>query len=435
MATALYNIFIMPIQLFIELVFSVMNTVFNNPGFAIIFVSVAVQLLCFPLYKRADDIQTEDREKQKEMKPWLDHIKKTFKGDERFMMQQNYYRICNYKPIYAVKGSISLLLQIPFFIAAYNFLSNLELLKKVSFLGIADLSQPDQLIHIGGITLNLLPVLMTFFNVISGIIYLRGLPLKDKIQTYGLAALFLVILYKSPSGLVFYWTLNNLFSLLKNVFLKLVKNPRKIIRVFMLALGIIVPVYVVFFSGRAIYLKLASIAFSLVCLMPTVVHFIKKKSGMKASLLKNIDVKLSNTVFYLSLTVIFILCALVIPAYAIKASPIEFISVSYGPIGLLFRVMCIFAGLLFVWVNIFYVFASEKAKKIFSLVISAATVVFAVDYFFFARKLGLISPYLIYDKYPVFSLKQIAVNILIILLITLTMFFAHIKKAVIVKRL
>ena len=249
MAAALYNIFIMPLQLFIELVFSVINFAFNNVGLSILGVSVAVQLLCFPLYKRADDIQTEDREKQKEMKPWLDHIKKTFKGDERFMMQQNYYRICNYKPIYAVKGSISLLLQIPFFIAAYNFLSNLKLLKGAVFLGISDLSQPDQLIHIGGITLNLLPVLMTFFNVISGIIYLRGLPIKDKIQTYGLAAVFLVILYRSPSGLVLYWTLNNFFSLFKNVFLKLVKHPKTVISVGLLLAGIVLVVYNLFFDA------------------------------------------------------------------------------------------------------------------------------------------------------------------------------------------
>ena len=45
--------------------------------------------------------------------------------------------------------------------------------------------------------------------------------MKDKVQTYGLAAVFLVLLYQSPSGLVFYWTLNNLFSLIKNVFYRI----------------------------------------------------------------------------------------------------------------------------------------------------------------------------------------------------------------------
>ncbi|MBQ3669657.1 MAG: hypothetical protein II920_10590, partial [Clostridia bacterium] len=39
--------------------------------------------------------------------------------------------------------------------------------------------------------------------------YTKGHPLKEKIQVYGLAAVFLVLLYRSPSGLVLYWLLNN----------------------------------------------------------------------------------------------------------------------------------------------------------------------------------------------------------------------------------
>ena len=80
---------------------------------------------------------------------------------------------------------------------------------------IKDLGAPDGLIVIGGIAINLLPILMTLINVISSALYLKGFPLKTKIQLYGMAAFFLVFLYNSPSALVFYWTLNNLFSLIK----------------------------------------------------------------------------------------------------------------------------------------------------------------------------------------------------------------------------
>ena len=199
----LYNLTVMPIQILIEFIFGLMYRIFANPGVAIIFVSIAVQLLVLPLYKQSDAMQEQERNKQKEMERWVKHIKKTFKGDERFMMLQAYYREVGYKPAYAIKGSFSLLLQIPFFMAAYNYLSSLSLLKGASFLGIADLSLPDGLISIGGLSLNLLPILMTAFNIISGIIYTKGFPLKDKVQTYGLAAVFLVLLYQSPAGLVF----------------------------------------------------------------------------------------------------------------------------------------------------------------------------------------------------------------------------------------
>ena len=68
-----------------------------------------------------------------------------------------------------------------------------------------------------GIAVNVLPVLMTVINLASGAIYSKEQSRKDKIQIWTLALIFLVILYNSPSGLVLYWTFNNLFSLIKNI--------------------------------------------------------------------------------------------------------------------------------------------------------------------------------------------------------------------------
>lgn len=437
MGMALYNILIKPIEIFIEIVFNVMNLAFRSPGVAIIFVSIAVQLLCFPLYKRADAIQEQERQKQKDMKHWLDHIKMTFKGDERFMMQQTYYRLVGYKPIYAIKGSISLLLQIPFFIAAYDFLSNLEALNSASFFMISDLSQPDGLIRIGTLTLNLLPILMTLFNIISGVIYTKGFPLKDKIQTYGLACIFLVLLYQSPSGLVFYWTLNNVFSLIKNIFQKIIKNPAKVIRIMLLTVGVISPIYVIFFSGRAIALKLLTCVFAVVCILPTIVTLIKRIPSKREKRIVAVpkDVKIVNSVFYTSITAIFVFIALVIPVNVIKSSPVEFISVNYGPFGLIFRVACIFIGFLYVWINIFYILSTEKIKKVFSIVTCVVAVIFPINYFFFAKNLGIISPYFIYDHNPKFSVTQYVINLLVVAVIALIVIIINIKKTQLIKNL
>ena len=101
------------------------------------------------------------------------NIKKTFSGDERMMILQAYYRQNNYKPTDALKGSVSLLLQIPFFMAAYNFLSSLADLQGTPLGPIKDLGAPDGLIVIGGFAINLLPILMTLVNGISRAIYLK----------------------------------------------------------------------------------------------------------------------------------------------------------------------------------------------------------------------------------------------------------------------
>ena len=234
--SGLYTLIITPLELLFEVIFTIANRIIGNEGLSIIFLSLAVNFLVLPLYKRADELQAEERDIQAKMASKIKHIKNTFKGDERFFMLQEYYRINHYKPVYALKSSVSLLLQIPFFIAAYNLLSGMQSLNGMSFGFIRDLGQEDALFMIGNFPINVLPILMTLINIISGIIYTKGHPLKAKIQVFGLAAVFLILLYHSPAGLVFYWLLNNVFSLVKNIFYKL-KNPKKVLGIVLAIAG------------------------------------------------------------------------------------------------------------------------------------------------------------------------------------------------------
>ncbi|MBQ1245558.1 MAG: YidC/Oxa1 family membrane protein insertase [Clostridia bacterium] len=224
------NLLIEPLKLVFEVIFHAANYFIGHPGLAIIVLSLLMNILVLPLYRRADLMQEAARDVDMKLRDGVAHIKKTFSGDERMMMLQTYYRQNNYKPTDALNGSVSLLLEIPFFMAAYQFLSGLEILDGVSLGPIKDLGAPDGLIVIGGIAINLLPILMTLINVISSALYLKGFPLKTKIQLYGMALFFLVFLYTSPAALVFYWTLNNVFSLVKTIFYK-IKKPMRVIRV------------------------------------------------------------------------------------------------------------------------------------------------------------------------------------------------------------
>ena len=226
----LETLLIGPLKLIFEIIFELAHRFIGHPGLAIIVLSLIMNILVLPLYKRADAMQEESRDIEAKLHDGVAHIKKTFSGDERMMILQTYYRQNHYKPTDALNGSVSLLLEIPFFMAAYLFLSLLEILKGVSLGPIKDLGSPDGLLVIGGLAINILPILMTLINVISSALYLKGFPLKTKIQLYAMALFFLVFLYSSPSCLVFYWTLNNLFSLVKTIFYKL-KNPQKVLRI------------------------------------------------------------------------------------------------------------------------------------------------------------------------------------------------------------
>lgn len=228
--TILYLLLIRPLELTYEFIFSVSYKAFGNPVISIVILSISVGLLSLPLYARADELHKESDDIEKRLKKWKDVIKKSFKGDEQVMMLQAYYRENNYHPLMMLRSSISLLLQIPFFIAAYRMLSSSVALQGTSFGPIADLGSPDGLIRIGGLAINLLPILMTAINILSGTIYSKDMDIKAKIQLFVTALVFLVLLYTSPSGLVLYWTLNNVFSLLKNVVMKFVPsiaNPKK----------------------------------------------------------------------------------------------------------------------------------------------------------------------------------------------------------------
>ena len=199
-SSILYTIILYPLIQIIEISYLLFDKLFSNTGIAILGVSLTVTLLCLPLYVVAEHWQQVERETQKRLRPGIDRIKATFKGDEQYMILSTFYRQNHYHPIMALRSSFGLLIQIPFFMAAYSCLSSLPALQGQSFLFIKDMAKPDALFSIGSFDVNILPIAMTVINIIAGAIYTKGFAFKDKAQIYGMALLFLVILYTSPSG-------------------------------------------------------------------------------------------------------------------------------------------------------------------------------------------------------------------------------------------
>ena len=214
----LYNITIYPIEFIIEIIFYLFNNVFKS-GYAtsLFFLSLIINFISLPLYNIAESWQAKERAIQEKMKPMIDNIKAVYKGDQRYLLIRTCQRINGYKTIYAFRGTLGLLIQIPFFLAAYNFIHNLSGLQLGSFLFIKDFSKPDGILNIGDISVNILPFIMTLFSLLAGLIYSKKLRFKESLPLYIVSLIFLVLLYNSPSGLVFYWTLNCLFSLIKNI--------------------------------------------------------------------------------------------------------------------------------------------------------------------------------------------------------------------------
>ena len=386
----LYLLVIQPIEYLIEVIFTILYRFLGSPGAALIGVSIAVSFLVLPLYIKADAIQEEEQKKQKSMEKWIKHIQRFFKKDERYMVLSSYYREAGYRPLYAIRGMISLLLQIPFFIAAYNYLSELTLLQGKSFGLIPDLGAPDGMIRLCGLSFNMLPVLMTLINCISGAIYTRGFQLKQKLQVYILAAVFLVLLYQSPSGLVVYWTMNNIFSLLKNIVMKYVKDKKRFVAILFSAISVCF--IVVAFSRGMVSKALAmgdnekvallTVVFCLfqipLCLY--VWHIIRKKSNAVSVMQKYSDVSF-KTVLWIEITAA-VLLGLIIPLATVSSSPQEFTNpVEFrSPLYFVTTSALMYAGVFVIWGSVIAYMCVRKARYLYVLVLISTIVVSFINF-------------------------------------------------------
>jgi YidC/Oxa1 family membrane protein insertase len=392
MGTILYNLTIFPIAAAIEVFYLLFARVAHSPGIAIIGVSVAVNILALPLYAKAEKWQAIERAIQKRLKPKVDDIKAVFKGDERLMILATYYRQNGYHPFYALRSSYGLLLQVPFFIAAYAFIAGLPELHGRSFLFIKDLATPDALLAIGGLRVNALPLLMTLVNVLAAAVYLRGLALREKVQLYGIAALFLVLLYASPAGLTLYWTLNNLFSLAKNLVFK-AKRPLRAFYIIMAALAIGAIAYMSFLADttprkRLVVDALCALVLATPLFAGLAARFLERVVGPALE-----DARGRASFFFACAASLAVLVGLAIPLNLISSSTQEFSFVGSraSPFGFVLVAFCQGAGIFLVWPVVLYYLFGDRAKATLAALFSIGLFAALLDAFAFGGAYGTIS--------------------------------------------
>lgn len=393
----LYNIIILPIERVIEWVFNFYNIKIGFAGVAgsILAVSLAVNFLALPLYNIADKLQENERQIQLKLQKQLARIKQTFKGDERFMMIQTLYNQNHYHPLYSLRSSLSILIEIPFFIAAYHYLSHSSALQGSSFLFLKDLSAPDALIKftIAGhlISINCLPVLMTLINYVSGAVYLKEAPIKEKLQLYGLALVFLVILYNSPAGLVCYWILNNIFSLFKNIVMK-TKNPGKILHIIISSMLGLVALFFIFRHGH-LFKKLIIISFTLIVVFfPIVYKKLKEKIKLPTFEASPDSQKQIFYILLFSCLGICLLTGLFLPSNIISSAPLDFADLGNtdSPMYYVWYNFFIFIGFFLFWPLAIYKMFGEKTKKVEPLIFFVLLIMAIANVFIFKYDYGVL---------------------------------------------
>ncbi|GMO29089.1 MAG: YidC/Oxa1 family membrane protein insertase [Termitinemataceae bacterium] len=419
MTSILYSIIIFPIVRIIELVFITFERLFT-PGVAVLGVSGIVTACTLPLYLMAEKWQHIERETQKRLAAKVHKIKSTFTGDERHMILSAYYKQEHYHPVFALRNTFSLLIQIPFFIAAYTYLSHLPLLQGTSFFFIHDLSKPDGLFRAFGHSINILPILMTAINITTGVIYTRGFLLNEKVQLYGMAVIFLALLYNSPAGLVLYWTMNNVFSLAKNV-IRHIPHAKKIIWIALCVIALYVDYYTLFVFHKRSIVKhiLVVLAASVVFFIPIFILAAKKLQQLFSVV--SADSKNSTTqrsIFLISAGNIFLLLGLVIPLMLIASSVQEFsyIENHASPFYFVWNIALQAFGCFLFWPAAIYALFGNKTKNILTALLSVALILFLINVYFFAGGYGFFTTTMTFSN-PLFTIGAVKIIIEIVILL------------------
>ncbi len=204
------------------------QSVMPSWGLAVMALSLAVNILMFPLSRIADRFQQDVNQTEAHLAPELRRIKQKYKGEEQAAKILALYKTERVHPLYSLKSLMGVAVVIPVFIGAFDMLAENIHLLDTAFLWIRDLSRPDDLFRLPftlpffGNELNLLPFLMTGLSLVASALHsplaldahLRRKQVRNMIL---LALAFFVLFYTFPAGMVLYWTTNNLISVIKSL--------------------------------------------------------------------------------------------------------------------------------------------------------------------------------------------------------------------------
>lgn len=219
-AEVLYYIFIYPMQTLLGAVFEWIYAYTHSYGWAIVLLSVAINLFLLKLTNLADKKAQKTNALKSICDTKIAEFKKVFRGSELHAYTQTLFKQKHYHPIYNLFSLGGLALQIPFFLGVLFLLQDFEGLRGAKFGVIEDLSKPDTLLF----GYALLPFVMSALSFIS--VFISSTDRGARIQGSLIAIIFLVLLYAMPSGLVLYWTISTLCILCKLLWKKQVSSIR-----------------------------------------------------------------------------------------------------------------------------------------------------------------------------------------------------------------
>ena len=194
------------------------QSIVTNWGVAIIIITLIVKGGMYPLTKA----QYTSMAKMRALQPKMTQLKERF-GDDKQKMSQAMMELYRKEKVNPAGGCLPLIVQMPIFLALYwVFLESVELRHAPFMLWIQDLSAQDPFY--------ILPVLMGVSMFIMQKMQPMTVqdPMQQKIMQY-MPVMFTVFFFWFPSGLVLYWLVSNIISIvqMKIIFSGIEKKKEK----------------------------------------------------------------------------------------------------------------------------------------------------------------------------------------------------------------
>ncbi|MBE6458932.1 MAG: membrane protein insertase YidC [Alphaproteobacteria bacterium] len=193
--------------------------IIGNMGWAILLFAALLRLAMFPVANKS----YESMSKMKKVQPKIQSLQEKYK-DDKMKLQQEMMELYRKEKINPASGCLPMLIQIPVFFSLYKVLNIAIEIRHAPFIGwIKDLSAPDPLTisvltHIplpSFLDIGIWPIIMGLTMYVQQ--KLNPKPSNpDQARMFALMpVIFMFMLGHFASGLVIYWTLSNILSIIQ----------------------------------------------------------------------------------------------------------------------------------------------------------------------------------------------------------------------------
>jgi YidC/Oxa1 family membrane protein insertase len=216
----------------LKLLLTFIHSMVKNWGVAIILMTIIIKIIFFPLTQKGFKSTT----KMQALNPKIEELKAKYKENPQ-KLNAEMAALYKKEGINPLMGCLPMLIQLPIFFALYGLLGNYFELRGAMFIPgwITDLSSPESILplhftipFLNWSDIRALPFIMvaTFFVQQKITQSPSSTTNQMKLLMYAMPLIFFFILYEMPSGLVLYWTVQNILSVFQQIYINYVQKRR-----------------------------------------------------------------------------------------------------------------------------------------------------------------------------------------------------------------